>query len=357
MRPTIPSEILALGHARSAARRSRNFREADRLRGQIEAAGYKVVDRGGDFMLMPAHPADVVEADGRVRIGWSGAVPLRLDAPAAYAVSLVIVADGGPEPLRRTLSGLRDHAPAGTQVVIVAPPDPELDAALTAEDLLAPVTGAEPVVVHTAVHLRPAAARNAGTRRAEGAVIAWLASGAWISGDVVTPIVAALQDTDVAVTGAVGLSATDIRHLSPVPAGDVDAIDRTLLAFRREELDALGTLDERFFGDEQLDRWWSLTLRDGPDLPEEEGPAAQAATDDETDADADDGGPGEEPEPYVARRAVSLDLPIDPSTAIHPEAAPAHETETARRRKRDLYRLIDRFTGRPDLLRPPAPSR
>jgi len=269
-------------------------------------------------------------------------VPSRLEEPATAVATIVIVAEGGPEPLRRTLTGLRAHAPEGTQVVVVAPPDADLEAALTPDDLLAPVAGAPPEVVHTAKAFRPAAARNAGARPASGSVVAWLAAGVTVSGDVVGPLVAALADPTVAVTGAVGLVATDIRRFEPAPAGDVDAIDRTLLAFRREEIGVLGALDERFFGDEQLDRWWSLVLRDGPDLPEE----------DEVDG-ADGADPqGAQDEPYVARRAVALDLPIDATdaTPLSPEAA--HEGEAARRRKRDLYRLIDRFTGRPDLLRP-----
>ncbi len=343
VRPTIPSEILALGHARSAARRSRSFREADRLRAAIEAAGYRVVDRGGDFLILPAHPADVTDESGRVRYGWSGAVPSRLDEPATAVATLVIVAEGGPDPLRRTLAGLRAHALAGTQVVIVASPDATLEAALTPEDLLAPIAGAPPEVVFTAKAFRPAAARNAGARPSRGAVVAWLAAGATVSGDVVTPIVTVLADPTVAVTGAVGLVAADIRHFSVAPAGDVDAIDRALLAFRREEIGILGAMDERFFGDDQLDRWWSLVLRDGPDLPEE----GDGDGTDEVEAGVEDA-----QEPYVARRAVALDLPVDPSAAMPLAPEPAHEGEAARRRKRDLYRFIDRFTGRPDLLRP-----
>jgi len=360
VRPTIPATILSLGHARSAARRSRNFREADRLRDDIEAAGYRVVDRGGDFLILPAHPADIVEEDGRVRYGWSGAVPSHLGDPPTAVATLVIVAEGGAEPLRRTLAGLRTHAPDGTQVVIVAPPDDALEADLTPDDLLSPIAGAPPDVVHTAKAFRPAAARNAGARPARGAVLAWLAAGATVSGDVVSPLVATLADPTVAVAGAVGLVAADIRRFSAGPAGDVDAIDRVLLAFRRDEVGIMGTLDERFFGDEQLDRWWSLVLRDGPDLPEEDtdggadvAPEARdadpdVAEDDGADPDADD------LEPYVARRAIALDLPIDPVGAIPLAPEPAHEGEAGRRRKRDLYRLIDRFTGRPDLLRPPS---
>jgi hypothetical protein len=335
MRPTIPAEVLGLGHARAAARRARDYQEADRLKAAIEAAGYKVVDRGRDFTLLPAYPVTLVDPDGTVRYGWSGAVPSRLEEAPTAAISLVLIADGGPDAARRTLAGLREHAPAGTHVVLVTAPGAELDAALTPGDLLAPIAGAEPEVVRTAVPVRPAAARNAGMRRAAGRIIAWVATGAWVNGDVVTPVVAAFDDPTVAVVGAVALRGTDLRHLEPGPAGDADAIDRTLLAFRREEIAALGPLDEHFHTDERLDRWWSLVLRDGPDEAWPEDPEEAAAL-----------------PPWVPRRALALDLPIDGTTAVEPWTEPVDGAESARRRKRDLYRVIDRFTGRGELLSP-----
>ena len=39
--------------------------EADRLKAEIETAGWRVVDRGPDFSLVPAHPADVSEGGFR----------------------------------------------------------------------------------------------------------------------------------------------------------------------------------------------------------------------------------------------------------------------------------------------------
>src|SRR3954451_8792162 len=64
-RTRIPEAVLTAAHERSAARAARNWPEADRLRGEIEAAGWKVVDRGTDFALEPVHAA-TVEAAGVV---------------------------------------------------------------------------------------------------------------------------------------------------------------------------------------------------------------------------------------------------------------------------------------------------
>jgi len=73
-RQRIPDEILTAAHERSKARGERDWATADRLRGEIEAAGWTIVDRGTDFALSPSAPADVAEGV-RVRYGASRNVP------------------------------------------------------------------------------------------------------------------------------------------------------------------------------------------------------------------------------------------------------------------------------------------
>ena len=90
-RQRIPDEVLTAAHERAAARAARDWAEADRLRGGIEAAGWKIVDRGTDFALTPAAPPDV-EEDGGVRYGASANVPSRLDEPATGLATVVLIA-------------------------------------------------------------------------------------------------------------------------------------------------------------------------------------------------------------------------------------------------------------------------
>ena len=85
-RQRIPDDVLDAAHARSRARAERDWPEADRLRGEIEAAGCRVVDRGTDFELTPAAPPTVEEA-GEVRYGSSGAVPSLLSSSTSTTVN------------------------------------------------------------------------------------------------------------------------------------------------------------------------------------------------------------------------------------------------------------------------------
>jgi hypothetical protein len=314
------ARIRELAQARAAARSARDWAEADRLRAEIEAAGWRVVDHGSRFELSPAAPADVVEGE-RVRYGRSGSVPSRLEEPTTAEATVVIRATDAADDLRRLLEGLRRHAPSGTQVVIVADaPSAGVAAALEAADGPAglPIGGLPPEMVWTVERLGPAGAANAGLRRAVGRVVILLDPSVEPTGNLVTPLVRALDDPSVAAAGAWGTVSPDLRHWEDASPGDVDAVDGAAMAFRRDDVVARGPLDEGYRSAGHLATWWSLVLRDE--------------------------GEGSRP-----RRAVRLaGLPVvrhEPS-----EDASIPPAERARLDKRGFYRLLERFGRRRDLL-------
>ncbi len=316
-RQRIPDEVLGAAHARSRARQARDWPEADRLRAEIEAAGWKIADTGTDFALTPSTAPDIVEGMA-VRYGSSASVPSRLDEAPVGVASVVLVATDYPADLERVLAGLREHAPDGTQIVVVGDdPSPEQAAELDrleARDPETPGIGAE--VVRTSVRLGHAAALNVAIRRAAGPVVVVLDSSVEPTGDVVTPLVRALDDPSVAVAGGWGIVSGDLRRFEDAPAGDVDAIEGYAQAFRRADYAVRGPLDERFRFYRNLDIWWSLVLRDGG----EDGPN---------------------------RRAVAVDLPA--VRHEHRGYASVPEEERNRLSKRNFYRIIDRFGSRLDL--------
>jgi cysteinyl-tRNA synthetase len=310
----IPAEILDAAHARAQAREEHDWPEADRLRGEIEAAGWKIVDRGTDFALTPAAPPDVAEG-ARLRYGSSANVPSLLgEAPSGLA-TIVLVATDWPADLERALTGLRAHAPAGISVVVVADdPSPEQAAALEALETL----GAGPDVVWTSDRLGQGAVLNIGIRRARAPVVVVLDTSIEPTGDFVTPLVEALTDPSVAVAGAFGITSSNLRQFQDAAPGDVDAIEGYVLAFRRADAADRGPLDERFRFYRNLDIWWSLVLRDE--------------------------GEGNPP-----RRAVALgDLPLQRHE--HRGWSSLPDDERDRQSKRNFYRIIDRFGSRRDLL-------
>jgi hypothetical protein len=312
MSSTPPGSVIELARARAEARAARDFTTADRLRAEIEAAGWRIVDRGTDFSLEPAHPPDLTEG-ARVRYGASTSVPSRLSEPASVPATVILLATDWPDDLARALTGLRAHAPAATQVVIVAD-DPSASQA----DALAAVEAAGAEVLWTSARLGTAAAIDCGLRRVIGAIVILLDTSLEPIGDVVTPLAAALADPAVAVAGGWGIVSDDLRTFRDAPPGDVDAIEGYCQAFRRNDFAERGPLDERFRYYRNLDIWWSLVLRDE--------------------------GVGVAP-----RRAVATE-PLPIVRHEHRGYASLPPDERDRLSKRNFYRIIDRFGSRRDLL-------
>jgi hypothetical protein len=156
-----------------------------------------------------------------------------------------------------------------------------------------------------------------GLRRAAGPVVVLVDTSVEPTGDVITPLVEALDDPSVGVAGGWGITSSDLRRFDAAPPGDVDAIEAYALAFRRSDVSDRGPLDEHFRFYRNLDIWWSLVLRDQ--------------------------GEGSAP-----RRAVAVELPAERHE--HRGWASLPEQERDRQSKRNFYRIIDRFGSRRDLL-------
>ena len=311
-RAHIPSEILTAAHDRARARTERDWAAADRLRELIEDAGWRIADRGTDFALTPANPPTLA-AEGIVRYGASADVPSRLDEPETAVATIILVATDWPEDVARALAGITAWAPDGIEIVVVADgPSPDQESALGGR-----LAGDVPIeVVTTSARLGQGAALNVGLRRARGSIVVVMDASVEPTGDVVTPLVRALDDPAVAVAGGWGVASDDLRRFHDAPAGPVDAIEGYLMAIRRADANDRGPLDERFRFYRNLDLWWSLVLRDeGEDRP--------------------------------PRRALAIDVPA--LRHEHRGWTSLPETERDRLSKRNFYRIIDRFGNRRDL--------
>ncbi len=357
-----PAEITHLVRQRTEARARRDWANADALKVEIEAAGWKVTDHGGRTSVSRTAPSSI-EMDGHVRYGSAAAVPSRLEEPPEVPWTVIVLASEAPERVSRLLAGLRTHAPGATQVVVVAndPSEPQQAALAAGAPDRAAIGGREVEVLRTATRLGHAAALNIALRRTAGELVLVADGTAWPTGDALTPPAEALTDPDVAVVGAVGVTSAEpgpLRSsaLEPSEAREVGAVLAGWMAFRRADYVALGPLDERFVTPAWLDVWWSLRLRAGEDP-------------DWTDAGAAETGPGEgdagaaeapmaEPEAVerpaagagtaafevpAPRRAIRLDLPVE-----HDEIA--WPPDRSRLGRRNMYRVLDRWGWREDLV-------
>ena len=310
-RTFIPQPILDAAHARAAARAARDWAIADRLREDIEAAGWRVVDTGTDFSLERAHPPDL-ELGGIVRYGRSSAVPSRLDEPATGLATVILVAGEDVDDLARATRSILDHAPKEVGLVIVA------------DDAGSPMTEHlnglpdDIEVVRTSERLGTGAAWNIGLRRATAEVVAFIDPGIELKGDAITPLARALDDPAVAIAGPFGLHSGDLRRFDETTvAGPAAAIEGYLMAFRRADAAARMPIDEAFRFYRNLDIWWSFELRDvGPDAPPRKAMVVPGL-------------------PLVRHEHRGW-------TALEP-------AERERLSKRNFYRLLARFRDRDDL--------
>ncbi len=333
----IPEDIRRIADDRRAARIARAYAEADRLKTTLETAGWKVIDDGAEYRLVPLHPLDVV-VDGRTRYSWSGSVPSRSGDPAVGIASVVLVAGDRPDDLERALAGIMAAVGGEVQRIVVAnAPSNELETRLVEWETPWAAEGrgrggatapGSLEVVWLGERLGAAAALNAGIRRAAAGVVILLDPSVEPMGDFVTPLMRALADPAVAAAGPWGLSSDDGRRFARAEgtgAADgalVAAIDLAAFAFRRDDYVERGPLDEHFESPALLDAWWTMVLRDEDDAP--------------------------------ARRAVIVDVPLMRHET--PGARTPRRPDVGRAERRNRYRIIDRF-GDPGHLAVPGPSR
>ncbi|HVA87090.1 MAG TPA: hypothetical protein VNF73_12350 [Candidatus Saccharimonadales bacterium] len=328
----IPEGILRLAEARRSARIARDWEQADRLKEQVEAGGWKVVDDGMRFRLTCANPPDLVE-ERRTRYGASQNVPSRLDDAPVGIASVVLIATDWPDDLERALASMAAEVAADIEVNVVAnEPSREQETLLLAWEARETAerdaagsarahSGLPDTIVWTSRRLGHAAALNVGLRTVRSPIAIVLDPGMEAVGDFVTPLARALEDPSVAVAGGAGWTSRDLRHFEEATSGDVSAVAGTAMAFRRTDFAARGPLDEQFRIDRNLDLWWSLVLRD-------EGDARSP------------------------RRAIAMELPL----VAHPrhEWSPDPTASSDRLGRRGFYRVLDRFGGRRDLAVGPA---
>ena len=253
--PSPPAEVTALAERRAAARAARDYPESDRLRDEIEHAGWRVRDLPGGWELTP-RPAYAVLPSVRD-------LPDRSGAPDARRATAALVVDGWPDDVRACVTALLEHAPP--DVVVVLLDNGSAAQGSDAGPVVHELAEAHPDRVQELHVERPAGwgeARAALVRADVAAVHVLLDPSTLLEGDAVTPLLAALDEPDVVGAGwrgvAVGEGWTEFADAGP---GEVEALLGYLVAVRRAA--ALRTpvpVQARFYRNADLE--WSFLLRE-----------------------------------------------------------------------------------------------
>jgi GT2 family glycosyltransferase len=230
-------------------------------------------------------------------------------APVQRAVTLLTVVHGWKPDAERWLLSVFTHCKADFEAVIVDNSGDERIAAWLKS------RAAERL---RSIRLDPplgfAAAVNAGIDAAAGDVVILFDSGVDLTGDAVSPLTEALEDPSVVVAGPYGLRGQGTpKEFEASPGPEVDAIEGYCMAFRRSDAQALEGFDPSFRFYRIADIEFSFRLRDR-------------------------GG----------RAVVVPNLPLEKHEHRLWEATDPKERQ--RLSKRNMYRFLDRWGKRADLL-------
>jgi hypothetical protein len=298
----VPDEVRALAEERERARRASDFAAADRLRERIRQAGFELTDTPSGPQFARREAAD--EEMARPTFPTSDAVPNVLADPPAYDASVQWVVQGWPEDVRRGIEAFRRSGGEATVQHLV------VDATETGPGSRGWPEGVEEVRMAPGVGW--AAARNAGLRRAGGTIIVIVDGCVEPTGDAIAPLLVALRDPSVGVTGPFGLVSDDLREFRESEGPHVDAVEGYVMAFRRELVEAGLRFDEKFKFYRTADIELSFQVK-----------------------------------------ALGLRATVTPLSVIRHEHrmwANTPEEDRARLSKRNFYRFLDRWRGRTDLL-------
>ena len=159
-----------------------------------------------------------------------------------------------------------------------------------------------------------AAAVNAGIDAAAGGVVVLFDPGVELKGDAVTPLVRALDEPGVAVAGAFGVRGKGtMKEFERSDGPEVDAIEGYCMAFRRADALAVGGFDPKFRYYRIADIELSFRLRE-----------------------------------RAGRALVVAGLPV--AKHEHRLWESTEPAERERLSKRNMYRFLDRWRDREDLL-------
>ena len=239
----------ALLEQRQAARERRDFAAADAIRDQLREAGWLVRDTPEGPELTEAPPYQTLDP---------AALAPRWDEPDLAEVSVVVHVAGWAEDVGRATRALAaHHGHLDYEVLLVA------DGAGEATDrALEDLARDDPHV--RVLHLDPAigfgASMNLAMGQALGRVLVWLDPHVEATGDLLGPLLAALDRPGTGLAGGWGVTTTSMLEFEADDGPEVDAIEGYLLAVPRALAAGVGVdPKDRYYRNADLD--YSFAVR------------------------------------------------------------------------------------------------
>ncbi len=244
----VPTGIAERVQSRSALRQHADYPHADTVRAELGEVGYTVRDTPRGTLVLPRRPEDEF-----VVLSSSSDAPDTTHAPDLNDFSINLLAHNSREDLERCIKSICQHA-GQRHLELVIIENGSTDDTLTYLEQLARqgdlvAERGQPIglqVLFADHNLGFAAGRNATMRASRGRNIVLMDTSIEVTGDIWSPLEAALTDEQIGVVGPYGLVTEDLREFREAAGPDVDAIEGYLMAFRRALLPEIGWIDEKF---------------------------------------------------------------------------------------------------------------
>ncbi len=253
-----PPSIMTRFGARNLIRKNGVYQSSDMLRASIEVEGFRVHDEPGGARV---HPRGALEPITRPNVVTNAReVKSLLPEPDRYEFSVNLLAwDNADEIERGVKSVLAHRGDHSIEVVLIDNGSSDGTA-----EVVERLAGEYPEVHALWIDhwVGEGAGRNVGLLHSQGHIVVVLGNHIEVTGDIFTPLAAALRDPEVGLCGGWGVRSGDLRNFESSAGPEVDAVEAYLLAFRREELRRVGLFDEKFRFYRHLDLEFSLRFSD-----------------------------------------------------------------------------------------------
>ncbi len=239
---TAPDAIWKLGKERAAARATKDFALADRLRDEIADAGWDVIDIGGEFELHKRIRYLIVENVKQIKPIFEGG-----------EIAIAMIVSGFHDDAIETVRSIRAHC--NTPIVIIT-----FDAVELLEETIDEATQVIKVVEEAGW----GQAANALLHNVQSEYLVIMDPSTLFTGDAITPVLAELKKGTYSAVGWRGGQINledDWRTVDDKGAGEVDVLFSYFLALNRQAALEVGGFNSRAIYYRNADIEFSLKLR------------------------------------------------------------------------------------------------
>ena len=258
---SLPDEVQSTVERREVLRSRGSFEEADAIRASLNEQGYVVEDTQSGTRARPKTEWEERQEEWQ-SVSSAAEVPSLIDEADSVEVTVGIAACNYIDDVRRCVrSALRNIGDRPAEVLVLDNGSTDGTARWLEQTA---VEESRVRVIHTDHVLGEGAAKSILLKQSRGRVVVLLDTSVELVGDVFGPVEALLSDPSVGVAGPFGLRTDTLHHFheDETEAGDVDAMQAYLFAFRRELLKEVGLTREAFRFYRNLDLDYSFQFKD-----------------------------------------------------------------------------------------------